>query len=65
MRRQELLISDTEAIAILKTGEYGILSTVYANNEPYGVPLSYCLINECIFFHCAPDGAKINNLSFY
>lgn len=32
-------------------------------NEPYGVPLNYCLIGECIFFHCALEGSKINNIT--
>ncbi len=62
MRRKDRLISDTEAFAILEKGEYGFLSTTSADNEPYGVPLNYCVINQYIYFHCALEGRKINNI---
>jgi len=63
MRRKDRLLTNTEALSILEKGEYGILSTLSSDNQPYGVPLNYCLINECIYVHCAVDGRKINNLS--
>ena len=63
MRRKDRLITDTETFSILEKGEYGVLSTVSADNEPYGVPLNYCFMNGCIFFHCAVDGQKINNIN--
>lgn len=63
MRRKDRLIPEAEAFTILKEGEYGILSTVSPNNEPYGVPLNYCLIADCIFFHCALEGSKIDNIT--
>lgn len=63
MRRKDRQLTDTEALSILEKGEYGILSTLSSDNQPYGVPLNYCLINECIYVHCAVDGRKINNLS--
>jgi nitroimidazol reductase NimA-like FMN-containing flavoprotein (pyridoxamine 5'-phosphate oxidase superfamily) len=62
MRREDRRITNTETSSILEKGEYGILSTASSNNEPYGVPLNYCLIDECIYFHCAPEGTKINNI---
>lgn len=63
MRRQDRLITNTEALSILENGEYGILSTVSSNNEPYGVPVNYCLIGEYIYFHCALEGRKIDNIN--
>ncbi len=63
MRRKDRMITDKETLSILEKGEYGILSTVSFDNEPYGVPLNYCLINECIYFHCALEGRIINNIS--
>lgn len=63
MRRKDRLIPEAEAFTILKEGEYGILSTVSPNNQPYGVPLNYCLIADCIFFHCALEGSKIDNIT--
>jgi len=63
MRRKDRLITESEAYSILEKGEFGLLSTSSKNNEPYGVPLNYCLIDGCIYFHCAPDGRKINHIT--
>lgn len=63
MRREDRMITKAETLSILKKGEYGILSTVSSNNEPYGVPVNYCLIDECLYFHCAPEGRKIDHMN--
>ena len=63
MRRKDRKIPDAETFSLLEKGEYGVLSTVSADNEPYGVPLNYCFMNDCIYFHCAVDGRKINNIN--
>jgi nitroimidazol reductase NimA-like FMN-containing flavoprotein (pyridoxamine 5'-phosphate oxidase superfamily) len=62
MRRKDREINVQEARAILEKGEFGILSTVSPDHEPYGVPLNYCLINDHIYFHCAVEGKKIDHL---
>lgn len=38
-----------------------ILSTVSKNNEPYGIPLSYCFIDNSIYFHSAVEGKKLEH----
>jgi len=63
MRRKDRLITNAETFSILEKGEYGILGTVSSNNESYGVPVNYCLINKSIYFHCALEGRKINNIN--
>lgn len=62
MRRKDRRITDMETESILEKGEYGILGTVSSNNDPYCVPLNYCYINKCIYFHCAREGKKIDNM---
>ena len=62
MRRKDRLITDSEALTILVNGEHGILSTISANNTPYGIPLNYCLIENQLFFHCALEGQKVDNI---
>lgn len=54
----------SEALEILKAGRYGVLSTVSADGEPYGVPVNYCYSEQenCIFFHCAKAGKKLDNI---
>lgn len=62
MRREDRHITDTEALSILEKGDYGVLSSVSLDNEPYGVPVNYCLIKECIYIHGALEGKKIDNI---
>ena len=62
LRRKDRAISEEEAIALLNRAEYGVLSTVTENGEPYGVPLNFCFIDHCIYFHCAVEGQKIDNI---
>lgn len=64
MRRSDRQLSEEEAYALLEAGEYGVLSTADAQNDPYGVPLSYALLNGKIVFHCAAGvGHKLANLA--
>lgn len=61
MRKSKRQTTQAEALSILENGEYGIMSTVDpADNEPYGVPLNFCLVNNTIYFHCAAEGRKID-----
>jgi len=62
LRRKDRAITKDEAIAILNKAEYGVLSTSNENSKPYGVPLNFCIINNSIYFHCAVEGEKIDNL---
>jgi len=63
LRRKERALTESEARAILKRGEYGILSTCDPDGQPYGIPLSYCLSDGVIYFHCAVEGRKLNNIA--
>ena len=62
MRRKDRAITEEEIIALLNKVEYGVLSTVSENGKPYGVPLNFCFIDHCIYFHCAVEGHKIDNI---
>ncbi len=63
LRRAERAMADDEARELLERGEYGVLSTVSAAGEPYGVPLSYSVLDNGIYFHCALEGHKLENLA--
>lgn len=63
MRRKEKQLPLAESQAILNKGEYGVLSTISSNGYPYGTPLNYVYTNECIYFHSAEDGQKIQNIN--
>ena len=62
MRRKDRAITEDESLVLLNKAEYGVLSTVNENGEPYGVPLNFCVIDHCIYFHCAVEGQKIDNI---
>ena len=62
MRRNDKEIGTDEAINILTKCEYGVLSTVGNDGQPYGVPLNYAYKDNCIYFHCALTGHKIDNI---
>lgn len=62
IRRRDREIPQHEAEAILDRGEYGVLSTVGADGQPYGVPLSYVYRDRSIYFHCAVTGRKLDNI---
>lgn len=63
MRRIDRLMDEEKALNILKTGEYGILSTVDQNGQPYGVPLNYAVVDKCIYYHgTSAGGSKHSNI---
>ena len=53
MRRKDRQVSDEEAMAYLKAAEYGVLSTVGPDGEPYEED------GKGLVFHCARDGYKL------
>lgn len=62
MRRSGNQLPQEETIKVLNDGEYGTLSTIGPNGYPYGVPLNYAYHNGSIYFHCATEGHKLENL---
>jgi uncharacterized protein len=62
MRRKDKEIGTDEAIKLLTECEYGVLSTVGNDGQPYGVPLNHVYKDNCIYFHCALKGHKIDNI---
>ena len=62
MRRKDKEIGADKAIKLLTDCDYGVLSTVGNDGQPYGVPLNYAYKDNCIYFHCALAGHKIDNI---
>ena len=58
MRRVDRKLTEAESRDILQKGEFGTLSLVGSEGEPYGVPLSYVCIDESIYFHGSREGYK-------
>ncbi len=64
MRKAEKKLTDQEMLTILENAEYGVLSTVGEDGYPYGVPVNFVYKDGDIFFHCALEGHKLENISF-
>lgn len=62
MRKGNLQVSPQRAFEILESAEYGFLSTISEDGSPYCIALSHTLLDKAIYFHCAVQGHKIDNI---
>lgn len=58
MRRNRQALSRAECESVLRAGTSGVLSLLSLDGFPYGVPLSYALVDGVIVFHGALEGQK-------
>ena len=63
MRRKDRMLSQEETLAVLERAEYGVMATTNEDGWPYTVPLSYVLYNGIVYFHCALEGQKVDNMA--
>lgn len=62
MQIAERELSEAEALEILEDGEYCVVSTVDPDGTPYGVPLSYVMIDGKMYIHTGDrEGHKIDD----
>lgn len=63
MRREQCAVTDPEKIVeVLKRCTIGRLATIGVDGYPYITPLNYVYWQNSIYFHCARDGEKIDNI---
>jgi len=60
MRRRDREIPLDEALAVLDSAEYGVLSLVDPQGKPYAVPVSFVRDDDHLIFHCATEGRKLD-----
>ena len=63
MRRKEKTLSRDETMELLGRAEYGILAVGGDDAWPYAVPLSFVLMNDAVYFHCAREGRKADAMT--
>ena len=64
MRREACEIKDSkEIVRILASTNIGRLATVDAEGYPYITPVNFIFYEGCVYFHCAPQGEKLDNLA--
>jgi len=64
VRRKNRELPEEYIDLILKKGEYGVLGTQCEDGFPYVTPMSYVYLNDKIYFHCAQEGLKSDNIRF-
>lgn len=64
LRLKKRQLSGEEAAELLEKGIFGVFSTVGEDGYPYGVPVNYVYRAPRIYFHCAREGKKLDNLRF-
>ena len=62
MRNSSRKTTYDQARDILARASYGVLSTNCDDGLPYGVPLSFVLSGNSLYFHCATEGQKLDNI---
>ena len=62
VRRSDRVVVVSDAVALLSTATYGVLSTVGNDGLPYAIPLSYIFRDRVIYLHCATEGRKLDNI---
>ena len=60
MRRSAQAMETSRCREVLQRNTSGVLSLLDENGYTYGVPLSYLLSENTIYFHCAKVGAKMD-----
>lgn len=61
VRRQDRLLGEERAAAILREGEYGFLAL--GGEGGYGIPVNFAAETDHIYIHCAPEGEKLRRIS--
>lgn len=56
MQMAERELTEAEAWEILEAGEYAVVSTVDPDGTPYGIPLSYVIIDGKLYIHTGERG---------
>ena len=64
MRVAKRAIGQDEIMEVLGTAEYGILSTISEDDTPYGTPLNFAYDDGVLYFHCASEGHKLDNIRY-
>lgn len=64
IRKKKRLLDIESTKKVLLSGREGVLSTIGENGYPYGVAVNYIYHNDCIYFHCANKGYKLENIKY-
>jgi nitroimidazol reductase NimA-like FMN-containing flavoprotein (pyridoxamine 5'-phosphate oxidase superfamily) len=64
MRRKDREMPREFAEGVIDRCGYAVLATVNRDGTPYCIPLSMVREGEWLYFHCAREGQKLDNLRY-
>ena len=62
MRRSDREQSREFALALIDRCTFGVVSISTGEDTPYCLPLSLARVDNCLYFHCAKQGRKLDLL---
>ena len=62
LRRKDKALDNETTLQVLQGALYGTLATC-GPEGPYAVPVNYVFSGGCIYFHCARQGQKLDNIA--
>ena len=62
MRRKDRQMDEAFAWQVFDQSPYQVLSTTTQDGTPYGIPVSCARIGKHVYFHCAKEGQKLDNI---
>jgi uncharacterized protein len=62
MRRQDLMLTREETLAIIDKNEYAVLCLTDPYGRSYGVPLDYVRHGDYLYFHGSQEGRKVDSM---
>ena len=60
MRRKDREMDRDFALAVADKCEWATVSVITPEGEPYGVPVSVARDGDCLYFHTAQEGRKVD-----
>lgn len=63
VRRKDRVLDIRQTMEILENGLHGVLATADAEGLPLATPLSYVILGQGLYFHCAKTGHKLDNMA--
>lgn len=62
MRRKKQSLSEDLCLDILRRSTHGVMALLGDEGYPYALPLNHVLADGKLYFHCAPEGHKLDAL---
>jgi nitroimidazol reductase NimA-like FMN-containing flavoprotein (pyridoxamine 5'-phosphate oxidase superfamily) len=62
MRRKDREMSKEFALDVVDKCEYAVISMIDVEGMPYCLPITIARDNDNVYFHCGPEGLKVDSL---